>query len=154
MSRKLWIDGIALLVYIVVSLPGLTGVAAHEWLGLAIFVVLAVHLAQHLTTLAPKQTKNRAARITRTVLAVALGISLMVVMVSGLMVSGAVLPTFGYYAEGYYFWNPLHAIFAKILLALFQVHLFVNIAPAQALWRKYRAKKETATSAELSEQER
>ena len=34
---------------------------------------------------------------------------LMAVTVSGVMVSGAVLPTFGWYAQGYYFWDPLHA---------------------------------------------
>ena len=38
--------------------------------------------------------------------------------VSGIMVSGDVLRAFGWYAEGYYFWDPLHAVSAKVLLAL------------------------------------
>ena len=46
--------------------------------------------------------------------------------VSGLMVSGAVLPFFGLYAEGYYFWGPLHAVSAKLLLALLLVHVVAH----------------------------
>lgn len=141
MSRKLLVDIASLAVYVVVSVPGITGVAFHEWLGLAVFVVLAVHLAQHLGTLFSSRARKNAMRIARTVLAVALGVVLMVVMVSGLMVSGAVLPTFGFYAEGYYFWNPLHAISAKVLLALLLVHLFVNVRPAVALWRNRKEAK-------------
>ena len=50
----------------------------------------------------------------------------MVVMVSGVMVSGAVLPALGLYADGYYFWDPLHAIAAKALLALLLVHVVAH----------------------------
>ena len=48
------------------------------------------------------------------------------VTVSGIMVSGAVLPALGLYADGYYFWDPLHAIAAKALLALLLVHVVVH----------------------------
>ena len=53
-------------------------------------------------------------------------VALMAVTVSGIMVSGAVLPTFGWYAQGYYFWDPLHAMSAKALLALLLVHVVVH----------------------------
>ena len=52
--------------------------------------------------------------------------SFMVVTVSGLMVSGAVLQAFGLYAPGYYFWDPLHAVAAKVLLTLLLVHVVVH----------------------------
>ena len=45
--RKIIVDGVALALYAVVSLPTLTGVTAHEWLGLAVLVVLFVHGVQH-----------------------------------------------------------------------------------------------------------
>ena len=41
-------------------------------------------------------------------------------------VSGAVLPALGLYADGYYFWDPLHAIAAKALLALLLVHVVAH----------------------------
>ena len=50
----------------------------------------------------------------------------MTVTVSGIMVSGAVLPALGLYADGYYFWDPLHAIAAKALLALLLVHVVAH----------------------------
>ena len=73
---------------------------------------------------------------------VALVLSVVVVALSGLMESGAVLPTFGLYAEGYYFWGPLHAASAKVLLALLSVHGALNIG---SVWRlmRHRCAKET-----------
>lgn len=135
---KLVMDAVALVVYVVVSLPALTGIALHEWLGLGVFVALAVHLAQHLDTLTSPTGKTKAARWARIALGIALAIALVVVAVSGLMMSGAVLGFLGYYAEGYYFWNPLHSISAKVLLALVLIHLFVNARAFRLLMRKWR----------------
>jgi hypothetical protein len=50
----------------------------------------------------------------------------MVVMISGIMVSRHVLPAFGLVAPGYFFWSPLHSLFAKLLLALLIVHVVVH----------------------------
>nr|WP_236643369.1 DUF4405 domain-containing protein [Enterorhabdus sp. P55] len=142
---KLVIDAVALVAYVIVSLPSLTGVAPHEWLGLAVAVVLIVHLAQHLGHVvssvrrAASPGPARAVRAGRAVLAVLLGIALAVCVTSGVMVSGAVLPTLGLYAEGYYFWNPLHAVSAKVLLALLLIHLFINVRPALGIWKNRKS---------------
>ena len=53
-------------------------------------------------------------------------VTLAVCVVSGLMISGSVLPFFGYYATGYYFWSPLHAATATVLLAVLLVHAALN----------------------------
>ncbi len=142
---KLVIDAVALVAYVIVSLPSLTGVAPHEWLGLAVAVVLVVHLAQHLGHVVSSARRAaspgpaRAVRAGRAVLAVLLGIALAVCVTSGVMVSGAVLPTLGLYAEGYYFWNPLHAVSAKVLLALLLIHLFINVRPALGIWKNRKS---------------
>ena len=52
--------------------------------------------------------------------------ALAVCAVSGLLISGTVLPSFGLFADGYYFWNPLHAASAKLLLALLLVHVVAH----------------------------
>ena len=144
MRGKLVVDAVALVAYAVVSLPSLTGVAAHEWLGLAVAFVLAVHLAQHLAQALPRRGGGWA-HAARSALAVLLAVALVTCVVSGVMVSGAVLPTLGLYAEGYYFWNPLHAVSAKVLLALLLVHLFLNAGIAYRLLQRKKpsAKKET-----------
>ena len=53
-------------------------------------------------------------------------LSLALCVVSGLLVSGDVLPALGLYADGYYFWDPVHAFSAKLLLALIIVHIVVH----------------------------
>lgn len=138
------VDVLALIMYALVSLPALTGIAVHEWLGLAVFVVLAVHLVQNCSrvfdTACGLARGFSMARMGRLVLDVLLAAALMVVVVSGIMISGAVLPAFGLYAEGYYFWDPLHAIAAKVLLALLLVHVVLNARMAHRLWGRIRGR--------------
>ena len=47
-GRKLALDAIALVLYALAALPALTTIPIHEWLGIAAFVVLAVHLVSGL----------------------------------------------------------------------------------------------------------
>ena len=129
--KKLFaVDAVALAAYLVVATPALTGVAVHEWLGIGVFVVFFVHAVQHAGWLA--DTVRTAlgspapARVANLVLDALILAAFMVVTVSGVLISGAVLPAFGLYAGGYYFWDPLHAIAAKALLALLLVHVVVH----------------------------
>lgn len=99
MDRKmLAFDVVVLVVYLAAANPAITGIGVHEWLGLGVCLVLDALIAAALAVCA----------------------------VSGVMVSGAVLPAFGLYAEGYFFWDPLHAASAKVLLALLLVHVVVH----------------------------
>ena len=129
-GRKLALDAIALVLYALAALPALTTIPIHEWLGIAAFVVLAVHLVfglEEAWSMARSADRSkRAARWGNLVVDVLLLIALSVCMVSGLLVSGTVLPTFGLFAGGYYFWDPLHAASAKALLALLVVHLALH----------------------------
>lgn len=138
--RMLVVDVLALALYIVVSLPALTGVGLHEWLGLGVGLVLLVHGAQHADFVARLLSGHRSLRAAgRVLLDAALVIAVVVVMLSGLMESGAVLLSCGLYAEGYYFWGPLHAASAKVLLALLVVHGALNIGALRRLIQRSRA---------------
>lgn len=128
-KKNLVVDVAALAVYLVAANPALTGVGLHEWLGIGVFVVFLVHCAMHAGAVGaalrdfgriPWGAKGNLV-LDALVLA-----AFMVVTVSGLLISGAVLPAFGLYAGGYYFWDPLHAIAAKALLALLLVHVVVH----------------------------
>lgn len=152
MSRILVVDVLALAVYGVVSLPSLTSVAVHEWLGLAVLVVFAVHAAQHYDWVVDALRSLRRGNLTiarhgRLVLDVLIVVALATCVVSGVMISGAVLPAFGLYAQGYYFWDPLHAASAKVLLALLLVHVVVNAALAIRLWKRGATNDATGDSA-------
>ena len=129
-KRLFAVDAVALAVYLVVATPALTGVAVHEWLGIGVFVVFFVHAVQHAgwvaDTVRTALSSPAPARVANLALDALVLAAFMVVTVSGLLISGAVLPALGLYADGYYFWDPLHAISAKALLALLLVHVVVH----------------------------
>ena len=143
MDRKnLAIDAAALLVYLIVANPALTGIGLHEWLGLAVLVVLFAHLLVHIDWCVDAvrsglrhPTWARTGNLAVDVLAL---VAFAVVTVSGVMVSGAVLPALGLYAEGYYFWDPLHAVAAKALLALLLVHVAAHWKWIAGAFKKMR----------------
>ena len=129
-KKNLAIDVAALAVFLAVANPALTGIGVHEWLGLGMLLVFFVHALLH-AEWAVEALRGSIARPSwgctgNLVLDALIVVALMAVTVSGIMVSGAVLPTFGWYAQGYYFWDPLHAMSAKALLALLLVHVVVH----------------------------
>ena len=128
--RNLVIDIAALAVYLVAANPAVTGIGIHEWLGLGMLVIFFVHAAMHvdwvIEAVRGSFVRLSWARTGNAVLDLVIVAVVMVVMVSGVMVSGAVLPALGLYADGYYFWDPLHAIAAKALLALLLVHVVAH----------------------------
>ena len=82
--------------------------------------------------------KQNGARLGKLAFDVLVLVTLVVVLFSGLMVSGAVLPALGLYADGYYFWDPLHAISAKALTAMLLVHVVVHGRWLLRFFRKER----------------
>ena len=129
-KRNLVIDILALGAYAVVANPVFTGIAVHEWAGLGLVVVFLVHTAAHVDwAVDAVRTAYRDPSWVRRgnlVLDALIVVGFMVATVSGLMVSGTVLQVLGLYAPGYFFWDPLHAIAAKLLLALLVVHVAVH----------------------------
>jgi hypothetical protein len=122
-QKRLVFDVVVLVVYVVSANPGITGIPFHEWVGLGAFVLLAAHCAVRGMW---RGTRGKALGFT--ILNVLLLLMVALCVVSGLMVSGTVLPVFGLYADGYYFWDPLHAVAAKLLLALLLVHIALHIS--------------------------
>lgn len=131
MDRKsLAVDAACLLAYLVAANPAVTGIGVHEWVGVGVLLAFLVHVAMHVDWVV-EAVRSAVARPSwvRTgnlVLDALIVVAFMTVTVSGLMVSGAVLAAFGLYADGYYFWDPLHATAAKVLLALLLVHVVAH----------------------------
>lgn len=125
-------DIAVLAVYLLAANPVLTGIPLHEFLGLGAFVVVAAHVVASADGLGGR---GRAGRL---LLNAVLLLSLAVCAVSGVMVSGTVLPSLGLYATGYHFWDPLHAVAAKVLLAALLVHVVVRAPAALAVLRQRR----------------
>ena len=145
MSRSRIIFDVAVfVVYLAAANPALTGVPLHEYLGLAAFAVMVAHIVASGAGLTGR------GRMGRLVLNAVLLVSLAATAVSGVMVSGDVLPALGLYATGYHFWDPLHAVAAKVLLAALLVHVVLRGPAVVALLRRRsaRASEPAALSAE------
>lgn len=127
LNHNLIIDIIATVIYLIAANPIITGLAIHEWISLGLILVFVVHCATHYDWIV-NMVRHRAsaAAIANLVLDVLTLIVFMVVTVSGLLVSRHILPLFGFVAPGYFFWNPIHSIAAKILLALLLIHVVVH----------------------------
>ena len=133
------LDIAAAVLATVAVLPQITGIAAHEWLGLAALVAFLLHLAASLNALSSLLKAARfgsALAVARIVLDAALFIAIAVCIVSGVLISATVLPMFGLFAPGYFIWNPLHAASAKVLLALVLVHVASHAGKLVALVKK------------------
>lgn len=133
------LDIAAAVLATVAVLPQITGIAAHEWLGLAALTAFLLHLAASLNALSSLLKAARfgsALAVARIALDAALFIPIAVCIVSGVLISATVLPMFGLFAPGYFIWNPLHAASAKILLALVLVHVASHAGKLVALVKK------------------
>ena len=128
-KRNLAVDAVVLSAYLVAANPGFTGVGTHEWIGMGLFAVFLVHAALHfdwvVKTVRGLRDASWGIRGNLALDALAL-VVFAIVVVSGLGISGDLLQTFGLYADGYYFWNPLHSMSAKALFAILLVHVAVH----------------------------
>lgn len=145
-KHKIAFDVAMLAVYLVAANPAFTGIPLHEYLGLGAFVIMTTHIALSAGGLLGHGRWGRLA------LNGVLLVSLAVCVVSGVMVSGTVLPALGLYASGYFFWDPLHALSAKVLLAALLVHLVLR-GPVVWAWirRGHRARADARPVVELQE---
>jgi hypothetical protein len=124
---NLAIDAVAAVLYIIAANPLVTGWAVHEWASLGLVLVFAVHCAVHWEWLvATLRGRMDRASVANLALDIATLAAFMAVTVSGLAVSRVLLPFLGYVSYGYFLWAPVHAISAKLLLALLLVHVVVH----------------------------
>ena len=130
-KTKLVIDFLVAGLVVVLLSTALTGLALHEWLGIAIGVALVVHLlmgwkwiasiTQRFLHTLPGQT-----RVTY-VLDLLLFVCMILTIYSGLMISRVALPALGLNGGAPSFlWRGLHSLAAHSLLALVGLHLAVS----------------------------
>lgn len=137
-KRIMIVDTVVLVIYIISAFPAITGIPIHEWIGLGATIVLVAHCAAN--GIFAKRTNKKAARIGRIVLNVLIIALVAICCVSGIMVSGTVLLDLGFFATGFYFWDPLHALSAKMLMALLLIHVVLNIPVVVNAFKKMQKK--------------
>lgn len=131
MGRPVLVFDAVVVAALLVSLyPEFTGYAVHEWLGLALVAGLVAHVvirvADFLKAGAAGLKARKPGLMAISLLDAAIFIDIVLCSLSGVLISGSVLPAFGLYADGYYLWNSLHSFSAKLLLSLTLVHIVLS----------------------------
>ena len=123
---NLFFDAAIFVAFLLALDPRLTGIAIHEWLGLAGAAAVVVHLLLHWEWIVGVTRRflgrtSGAARLNY-VVDVLFFIDLVVISLSGLMVSQALLPLLGLAAPGGTFWLVAHSLSADLAVVLVAVH--------------------------------
>jgi len=108
----------------------LTGLALHEWLGIAFIAVLVLHLLLHWqwitgATLRWLRSLSWKVRLTYLVDAV-LFITMTLVIFSGLMISEVALPLMGLTTSRNFAWRAIHSASSNGVLVLVSLHIALN----------------------------
>lgn len=127
---KIILDVITGISTLVLLSPPLTGIAVHEWLGLALIIPLLLHLLINwgcisITTRRFFGKLPGQARINY-ILYWVLFILMTAEGFTGIMISRTVLPTFGLSESHIYIYKYLHILLADSLLVVFGLHLAMN----------------------------
>jgi hypothetical protein len=133
MSRTafaLWLDVLLLLLFLLIQSPRITGVAAHEIIGIAIAVPLLLHmlLSWHWIISKAKRLFAKGSLRTRINYAINVGLflAMVLVIVSGIMVSRVVLPWAGMPTIYDGDWFELHDSTSNVLFVAVGLHLAMN----------------------------
>jgi hypothetical protein len=140
-KSNLWIDLGIFAAFLLAMEPQFTGVTIHEWLSLALAGTVLVHLLLHwkwirgvLLTFFKKLWHTSRLKF---VVDLLLFISFTAVMLSGVMISRAVLPALGIHLGENFAWRMLHNLSATLSLWLVAIHFALNWDMVVEMTRRY-----------------
>lgn len=127
---KLIVNTILAVSFIAISAPQATRIPAHEWLSIAFIGVLALHLLFSWSWIVGVSARFMAAlrgqvRFNYTLDALSY-VAMVVVMVSGIVISESALPSLGFPRPRDRFWSVIHDLSSEALLVMIGVHLAMH----------------------------
>ena len=139
-----WLDAAVLVGYTVAYSYGFTGIVVHEWLGLAVGLVLLIHLTLHwdwVVRTTRRLLRRRGQDRLIWLVNLALLFAMTLCVASGIMISRVALPTMGFFLPSNLFWNRLHILTAEITLGLVPVHIALRWRWIVAVGRRLLSRK-------------
>ncbi len=142
--RKYWVDLGLFVAWMLAALPGLTGVPLHEWVAVGIVLVLLTHVVMHWNWVVRqlRRLRIRAQNQVNRLLDLAMWGLATTVMLSGFVISEAVLPFFGLQIDQTTLWMRVHSLASALLLFVLAFHLLSHggwiLTQTKALLRRGR----------------
>jgi len=137
----LWLDALLLLLFLLIQSPRITGVFAHEALGLAIAVPLVLHLLLSWHWIVAKGKRLGAGASWRTrfnyAVNVTLFLAMVIAIVSGVLVSESVIPALGAHVIQDADWYETHDFWSNVLFVTIGLHLAMNWGWVDAVVRRH-----------------
>jgi cytochrome b len=126
-----WLDVILLILTAALETVPFTGLTLHEWLGMAISLLILIHILLSWTWIAASSRRLTAPRAGRTrvnyLLNFCLFASVSAVIVSGLFISEVALPAPGIKTvAGDFGWGNIHGHFSDFVFIFVGLHLAIN----------------------------
>jgi hypothetical protein len=149
-----WFDAALLVGYTLAYSFGFTGIAIHEWLGIALGLALMFHLTLHWDWVI-RTTKKLFNPRGHDKLIWAVNLLLMFAMVmcvvSGIVISEVALPSMGIHPQVGPSWERFHILTAEITLGLVPVHVALRwrwiVRVARRLWTSRSARRASRRAA-------
>jgi len=150
----LWLDVALLALFLLLETPQLSGVWAHEVIGLALVVPLVMHLLLSWHWIVAKAARLGAGASFRARFNYAVNVTLFVAMVieivSGAVVSRAALPALGIATIYDGAWYETHDAWSNVLMVTVALHLAMNWGWVDAVVRRHAF---SAEEAEVNEED-
>ena len=127
-----WLDVLLLALFLLIQSPRVTGVFAHEAMGIAIAVPLVLHLLLSWQWIVTKWRRLRSGASLRSwfnfAVNAALFVAMVLVIASGVPVSESLLPLVGFARVSDMTWLRTHDSWANVVFILLGAHLAMNWA--------------------------
>lgn len=129
--NRLLLDCLMLGAFVASYRPAWTGFSLHEWLSLALVVPVLVHLVVNwdwvVRIVRRFYSKLRATNRLNLVVDVALFLSVVTVMLSGLLVSEAIMGLFGVAGTEEGIWYRMHSLSADAVILTVAAHVMLHL---------------------------
>jgi hypothetical protein len=139
-----WLDAALLVGYTLAYSFGFTGIVVHEWLGLAVGLVLLIHLTLHwdwVVRITRRLLRRRGQDRLIWLVNLALLFAMTLCVASGIMISRVAMPALGFFLAAGPFWERLHILTAEITLGLVPVHIALRWRWVVAVGRRLLSRK-------------
>ena len=128
---NLLVDGSIFTGFLVAMAPRFSGLAVHEWLGIAFAAAITVHLLLHWDWIVnvTRRIFNAALRRKQRInyaLNLLLFIDFVVISLSGILISEAALPALGIRLQQGFAWRGIHTLSANLALLILGLHIAMH----------------------------